>query len=145
MTTKAGDDKREKEGAIASGRGKGGVSSRTTKEEGRALVMTAAAGTVAAVAGETILNSFNHGSDFRRNSIFRLRRYNGNFVNNGKLNRTGEDDSCMPISFTLIAFSNGAKLEKFLSGAFVSVILVLAFNIAPRWVWKGTKNMRLGR
>ena len=35
----------------------------------------------------------NHGSDFHRNSAFKLRGYNGDSVNNDNLNKTGAVDS----------------------------------------------------
>ena len=54
----------------------------------------------------------NYESDFRRNSAFRLRGYNKNFINNGKLNITCAVDNYMPILLTLIVFSNGTNLEK---------------------------------
>ena len=78
---------------------------------------------------------FNHESNSRRNSAFRLMGYSENSVNNGNLNRIGAVDNYMPIPLALISFSNGANLENFLFGTFIFVIYfgVLILNIIPEW------------
>ena len=52
----------------------------------------------------------------------------------------------MPIPLAVIAFNNGANLENFLLGTFISAIYlyVLVLNIITEWGQKGIRHMRLG-
>ena len=73
--------------------------------------------------------------------------FNGNSDNNGNSIETGAVNSYIPKHMAFIAFSNDTNLGRFLFGAFISIRLfdILVLNIMPRWGWKGTSPMRLGR
>ena len=110
MVIRAGYDCRRNEGAAASAEGESRVSSKARGGKGRTVVVVAAAGTTAAVAGEAILNSLITG-DFRKNNSFRLRNYSGNFINNDNL-IAGALNCYMLIPLALVAFSNEVNLQK---------------------------------